>query len=70
MLLVLDNYDSFTFNIVQYLGELATNNPLAADIRVERNDALDVDQIRKLKVSRGLRLQTEGIHIRIKHIQS
>ena len=48
MLLVLDNYDSFTFNIVQYLGELATNNPLAADIRVERNDALDVDQIRKL----------------------
>ena len=30
MLLVLDNYDSFTFNLVQYLGELAADYPLAA----------------------------------------
>ncbi len=48
MLLVLDNYDSFTFNLVQYLGELAANHPLAADLRVERNDALNLEQIRDL----------------------
>ena len=49
MLLVLDNYDSFTFNLVQYLGELAAEHPLAAELRVERNDALNLDQIRALK---------------------
>ncbi len=49
MLLVLDNYDSFTFNLVQYLGELAADHPLAAEVRVERNDALDLEQIRALK---------------------
>ena len=48
MLLVLDNYDSFTFNLVQYLGELAADYPLAADLRVERNDALTLAQIREL----------------------
>jgi anthranilate synthase component 2 len=36
MLLLIDNYDSFTYNLVHYLGELG------ADVRVERNDALDV----------------------------
>ena len=48
MLLVLDNYDSFTFNLVQYLGELAADHPIAADLRVERNDALTLEQIRAL----------------------
>jgi para-aminobenzoate synthetase component 2 len=48
MLLVLDNYDSFTFNLVQYLGELAADHPVAAELRVERNDALDLAQIRAL----------------------
>ena len=48
MLLVLDNYDSFTFNLVQYLGELAPEHPIAAELRVERNDALSLDQIRAL----------------------
>ena len=48
MFLVLDNYDSFTFNLVQYLGELAGEHPLAADLRVERNDALSLEQIREL----------------------
>ena len=48
MLLVLDNYDSFTYNLVQYLGELATDHPVAADLRVERNDALSLAQIRDL----------------------
>jgi para-aminobenzoate synthetase component 2 len=48
MLLVLDNYDSFTFNLVQYLGELAAEHPIAAELRVERNDALTLEQIRAL----------------------
>ncbi|QNG27531.1 aminodeoxychorismate/anthranilate synthase component II [Synechococcus sp. HK01-R] len=48
MLLVIDNYDSFTFNLVQYFGELADQHPLAADLRVERNDALSLDEIRSL----------------------
>jgi len=42
MLLMIDNYDSFTFNLVQYL------QALGAHVRVERNDALDVDAIAKL----------------------
>ncbi|MEC7382028.1 MAG: aminodeoxychorismate/anthranilate synthase component II [Cyanobacteriota bacterium] len=49
MLLIIDNYDSFTFNLVQYLGELATKHPVAADLRVERNDALCLSQIRELQ---------------------
>mgnify|MGYP006275032983 FL=1 len=48
MLLVLDNYDSFTFNLVQYLGELGATHALAAELRVERNDALTLAQIRDL----------------------
>lgn len=39
MILMIDNYDSFTFNLVQYLQELG------AEVRVERNDALTVEQI-------------------------
>src|SRR5690242_15422075 len=39
MILVLDNYDSFTFNLVQYLGELG------ADVQVRRNDEVTVDDI-------------------------
>lgn len=49
MLLVLDNYDSFTFNLVQYLGELAADHPITEDLRVERNDALNLEEIRALK---------------------
>ena len=48
MLLVLDNYDSFTYNLVQYLGELAVDHPVAADLRVERNDALNLEAIKGL----------------------
>ena len=46
MLLMIDNYDSFTFNLVQYLQELG------AEVRVERNDALTVDEIEKLAPER------------------
>ena len=46
MLLMLDNYDSFTFNLVQYLQELG------AEVRVERNDALTVAQIAALAPSK------------------
>ena len=42
MILMIDNYDSFTFNLVQYLQELG------AEVRVERNDALTVDEIAAL----------------------
>ena len=41
-ILVVDNYDSFVYNLVQYVGELA------ADVVVRRNDAIDVDGIREL----------------------
>ena len=43
MLLLIDNYDSFTYNLVHYLGELG------ADIRVVRNDAMDVQQAMSLR---------------------
>ena len=49
MLLVIDNYDSFTFNLVQYLGELAPHHPITADLQVHRNDALTITEIRDLK---------------------
>jgi anthranilate synthase component 2 len=43
VILVLDNYDSFTYNLVQYLGELG------AELVVRRNDAISVDEIGELK---------------------
>ena len=46
MIVIVDNYDSFTYNLVQYFGEI---DP---DIRVYRNDAIDVPGIRALKPDR------------------
>ncbi|MEG7525375.1 MAG: aminodeoxychorismate/anthranilate synthase component II [Chromatiales bacterium] len=43
MLLMIDNYDSFTYNLVQYLGELG------ADVRVYRNDEISIDEIEALQ---------------------
>jgi para-aminobenzoate synthetase component II len=43
MIILIDNYDSFTYNIVQYLGELG------ADVRVYRNDKITADAIEKLE---------------------
>ena len=46
MLLMIDNYDSFTYNVVQYLAELG------ADVQVYRNDEITVEQIEALKPER------------------
>jgi len=46
MLLMIDNYDSFTYNLVQYLGELG------ADVRVYRNDRITLEEIAALKPER------------------
>lgn len=49
MIIVIDNYDSFTYNLVQYLGELGVNSPVANDIQVYRNDQISLAEIRNLK---------------------
>src|ERR1051325_7818796 len=46
MVLVIDNYDSFTYNLVQYLGELG------ADVRVMRNDVVTVEDVVKANADR------------------
>jgi anthranilate synthase component 2 len=49
VLIVIDNYDSFTYNLVQYLGELAVEFPVAAEIKVFRNDKITLDEVKALK---------------------
>lgn len=46
MILLIDNYDSFSYNLYQYIGEITT------DIKVIRNDEMTVDEIRALKPDR------------------
>ena len=46
MILIIDNYDSFTYNLVQYIGTL---NP---DLEVHRNDKITLDEIRKMNPQR------------------
>ena len=48
MVLVIDNYDSFTYNLVQYLGEMGV------DMQVHRNDRISLEQIQALKPERIL----------------
>ncbi len=45
MILMIDNYDSFTYNIVQYLGELG------ADVEVHRNDEITLEDIERMAPS-------------------
>ena len=46
MILVIDNYDSFTYNLVQYLGELGE------ELRVFRNDKISLEEIQRMKPAR------------------
>jgi len=58
MLLVIDNYDSFTYNLVQYFGELG------AAARVVRNDELTVEEIVALHPTRVVISPGPGLHVR------
>ena len=49
--LVIDNYDSFTFNLVQYLGELG------AEVVVRRNDAITIEEVRATRDEIALRVE-------------
>ena len=46
MLLMIDNYDSFTYNLVQYFGELG------ADVHIHRNDKISLDEIEAMQPER------------------
>ena len=52
MLLMIDNYDSFTYNLVQYFGELG------ADVKVVRNDEIGIADIRALRRREARRART------------
>ena len=49
MIIVIDNYDSFTYNLVQYLGELGAELAVAANVKVYRNDKISLAEIKDLK---------------------
>ena len=49
MMLVIDNYDSFTYNLVQYLGELLPQFPHLGETIVKRNDEIQIAEIKTLK---------------------
>ncbi|MBF2057343.1 MAG: aminodeoxychorismate/anthranilate synthase component II [Cyanobacterium sp. T60_A2020_053] len=48
MILVIDNYDSFTYNLVQYLGQLSIDFAIAKEIKVYRNDEITLTQLEQL----------------------
>jgi para-aminobenzoate synthetase component 2 len=52
MILVIDNYDSFTYNLVQHLGELGADLPVARAIEVARNDRITIEEIEGLAPER------------------
>jgi anthranilate synthase component 2 len=49
VIIVIDNYDSFTYNLVQYLGELGAELPVASELQVYRNDQISLAEIRQLQ---------------------
>ncbi|MEG4043800.1 aminodeoxychorismate/anthranilate synthase component II [Microcoleus sp. Pol17_C1] len=49
MIIVIDNYDSFTYNLVQYLGELGAELQVASEVQVYRNDQISLAEIRQLQ---------------------
>ncbi len=49
MIAVIDNYDSFTYNLVQFIGELTMPDGTKPDIQVWRNDEIDVEELADLK---------------------
>jgi len=49
VIIVIDNYDSFTYNLVQYLGELGAELLVASEVQVYRNDQISLAEIRQLQ---------------------
>ena len=49
MIIVIDNYDSFTYNLVQYLEELGNEISVAKEVQVYRNDQISLEQIQQLE---------------------
>lgn len=49
LIIVIDNYDSFTYNLVQYLEELGNEIPVAKEVQVYRNDQISLEQIQQLE---------------------
>ena len=49
MIIVIDNYDSFTYNLVQYLGELGAELAVAKEVQVYRNDQISLAEVRSLQ---------------------
>ncbi|MFH1897117.1 MAG: aminodeoxychorismate/anthranilate synthase component II [Candidatus Desantisbacteria bacterium] len=50
MILLIDNYDSFTYNLVQYLGEIGLEGEnIASELIVKRNDKISIDEIKRMQ---------------------
>ena len=56
MILLIDNYDSFTFNLYQYLREITDE-----EVRVERNDRITIEEIRSIEKTSELREELDPV---------
>ena len=61
MILVIDNYDSFTYNLVQYLGELG------AELKVYRNDKITLEEIKKMAATYIQRIPDSDPALKTRH---